>query len=249
MRLGGGLLVVALAAAAGCSVLVDSSGLTDGDAAGDGGGGTTDGAVGTTTDGGGGGGVDGQSDGASGLVDSGGGADATAPCTLPLAAGPYNATFGMSTNLGAPGSVAWSNAEGALTKDANAAAATLSTGQVTEALTLFGYPIALPSGATVTGLSMAVTRRRESGGVVDDAVRLVTGGATFSTPKATAAEWDSSDTTEIYGSSTDRWGLPLTRADLVSNTFGTTLTAKIGGSGSGKIAYVNSVTVTVYYCP
>lgn len=88
----------------------------------------------------------------------------------------------------------------------------------------------------------------------DYSLELVVGGAVEGDNKAdTATDWTTSDTTITYGNSTDDWNaVSLTPALLNSvdtGDFGVVFrtTVQVNGGLGNTIAYVDKMTVIVYY--
>lgn len=111
------------------------------------------------------------------------------------------------------------------------------------AATNFGFSI--PGGSTIEGIVVEI-EHKESGAAAcrDNRVRIIKGGVTGSTDKASGTEWPTSDGYGSYGASNDLWGETWTVADINSSGFGVAVSAL--GLGGGT-ASVDHVRVTVYY--
>lgn len=122
--------------------------------------------------------------------------------------------------------------------------------------TNFGFTI--PEDSVIKGIVANVERKQAVSnpiyGVSDYAVQLCKAGVLGGTNKA-AGGWPSVDTIQQYGSSTDLWGLSLTAEDVMNSGFGIGISAYFGGISSGSMdastiyAYVDHITLTVYYTP
>ena len=149
----------------------------------------------------------------------------------------------------------WTSGNYAETSDSRYASASISNGQTTYNLSLTNFGWNLPSTATISGISVAIVEKASSNSsttyVVDNQVQLLKAGSTSGiTNKAnTSTKWGTSDTTQTYGSSTDLWGKTWTGSDIDASNFGVQIQAKGACSGSNchVTAYVNAVTITVYY--
>lgn len=145
---------------------------------------------------------------------------------------------------------AWSNPTYALASDSSYATrlgvknSVLTSGLLT--ITNFGFSI--PTGATINGVVVAITRHANSGLVSDNTIQLYKGGSVTGTNQSGYAAWSLSDNTLSVGGSTSLWGATLSVADVNSTGFGVVLSADIDGTdGVLHTAYVNCFTMTVYY--
>jgi hypothetical protein len=130
-----------------------------------------------------------------------------------------------------------------------AASATLNgANPTTHYLKATNFGLAVPAGATITGVVVEVERAdlEETDAITDFSLRLVKGGVVSGADRAGADRWPpSSMETATYGESTDMWGLTLTPADVNASNFGVVLSAT-SAAGAGSPA-VDFIRVTVHY--
>lgn len=110
--------------------------------------------------------------------------------------------------------------------------------------TNFGF--AIPAGATIDGIVVAIERSKNLGSIVDGRVSLIKGGTVQSTDKAdTVTDYGTTDATASYGSSTDLWGSAWTDSDINSSSFGLAFSGAYNGSGGRP--RVDLIQITVHY--
>lgn len=108
------------------------------------------------------------------------------------------------------------------------------------------YSFAVPSGATITGIQVQISRAATGVAVQDAVVSLLKAGVVTGTNKAfTGTNWPTSQGTQTYGSSSDLWGTTWAPSDINAANFGVVLSAN-GGAGSAP-ASVYWMQITVYY--
>ena len=190
----------------------------------------------------------------------------TPPCMAQLSTGATNP--GTATVVSLSGaSFTWNNPNGALAAGGSTASTanllSVNTG-TTNALELTNFGFNLPTGATIDGIQVDITRNQSSGlsltilgitingSVNDNLVQLVGPGVT-SVNKAAAGAWPAASGTAVYGSSTDVWGPTVWTAAMVNSpSFGVDLSAAINGGvlfGINLIpgASVDAVTINITY--
>lgn len=151
------------------------------------------------------------------------------------------------------GTHGWSNPNNAKVSDNSYASVSASFGGNTHYLKATNFGFAIPSGATINGVSVSIERKSTVGSpntVKDNVVKLVKGGTVSGSNYAdTGTNWPSSDTVKTYGGSADLWGLSLTDSDVNASNFGVVLAAAMG-SIIGKnacSAFVDLITITITY--
>jgi hypothetical protein len=152
------------------------------------------------------------------------------------------------------GTVAWLNPENA--KSADATFATAENGSTKESQTshylkAMNPGFAIPVGATIRGITLAILRKGTTGTEVDNQVRLVKGGVVEAAADRAVktATWPVSESMwRIYGGPSDLWGNAWTVANINATTFGVALSASMGVVGplKGK-AEVDAIVITVAY--
>lgn len=119
--------------------------------------------------------------------------------------------------------------------------------------TNFGF--AVPSGATINGVTVSIERKMDNSSgnnqyVRDSVVSLVKGGTVSGANKAiTATNWPATDTSLDYGGVADLWTLALTDTDVNASTFGVVLstTERDRFAVGGIVGYVDLITITIDY--
>ncbi|MCX6223378.1 MAG: MBG domain-containing protein, partial [Bacteroidia bacterium] len=164
--------------------------------------------------------------------------------------GPRNPTTGAS--MSGTGT-AWSNPTYVTASDNNRAIAAIpASNSISNYLKASGYGFAIPSGATINGVQVAIERHEEYSGTnarVHDNEVLLVSGATISSNKATSTMWPgTTDATANYGSTSDNWGITWTSGQINDASFGVQLSAiNTSTSGTNHEARVDHITVTVTY--
>ncbi len=148
------------------------------------------------------------------------------------------------------GSLAWTSLSGALDAGGNAATA-LGTGN-THRLQVTDFGFSVPAGATITGVTVSITRTGgEDKAVFDAIVKLIKGGSVVGTDNSNPAGWPGGTgahagfAVQTYGG--DLWGTSLTPADVNASDFGVNLQATITASGGVSAAFVDLIRVRVNY--
>ncbi len=115
--------------------------------------------------------------------------------------------------------------------------------------TAFGGGFAIPSGATVTGVVVTISRRVQAGfAPTDNLVKLVNAGVEIGNNKALAGAWPGTYTAVQYGSNNDKWGATLTPAVVNSGTFGVDVVANITNTPIiGNQSAIQYIQLTVFY--
>ena len=185
------------------------------------------------------------------------------PCTSPATCntttrmcecppgGSVTASAGMGADVAGAGTVTWTTPGNVTASDGATAVASLrGTSPQSRYLVARDFGLAVPSGATIDGISARVERR--SGGRVNDVeVRLADGTTLSATNHAMTAAWPTTLGYATYGGATDTWGETWTAADVNAATFGVAISAGFLGGGPDD-AEVDHVEVTVHYsiaCP
>lgn len=111
-------------------------------------------------------------------------------------------------------------------------------------VTNFGF--AVPANATITGIVAYVERSASGGGVDDEDVYLLIGGAVRGVDKGSMSDWPTYDWVRSYGGSADLWGASWTPAEVNASTFGLRLRVD-NDSSSTRTASVDHISIRVYY--
>ena len=146
------------------------------------------------------------------------------------------------------GAVAWSNPGNAAASDNSYATAVIGAAVTpSEYLKVTNFGFAIPTGATIDGITVAVEHSSSQANRVNDhAVRIVKGGTIGSTDKGSATNWPTSDASVNYGGAADLWGESWSYSDINDSGFGAALAAASTGSGT-RTARIDLITITVAY--
>lgn len=150
--------------------------------------------------------------------------------------------------------VAWSNlANVASSNDSRASSSVTTSASATpcDYLDLTNFGFAVPSGATINGITVAIERSASTGNVQDDTVQLIKGGTASGTNKAdTGTDWPAtaSEASVNYGGAADLWALSLTDTDVNASNFGVRISAKTASAGA-NIPEIDFVSITITYSP
>jgi hypothetical protein len=155
---------------------------------------------------------------------------------------------------GRPGSgTGWTSSSRAETSNNSYATYSIARSADSASLDMTDFGFAIPSSATITGITVDVERKASSNTasnyITDTDVYLLRSGATAGTDHAlTTTKWPSSDGSQDYGSTADLWGTTWTAAQLNSSSFGVRLRAHATCSSSCTLtASVDAISVTVTY--
>ena len=157
------------------------------------------------------------------------------------------------TAAAASNNTGWTNSSYAETQDTKEAnTSSLSSGSSSANLDLSNFGFNLPSAATVQGISVSIVRKASvstsTNHINDIHIQAIKGGVTAGTDQAsTATNWPTADTAQPYGGAANLWGTTWAYSDINASNFGIRIVAKSTCSTCGLTAYVNSVTVTVYW--
>lgn len=170
--------------------------------------------------------------------------------------GPQNPS--AATNNGLTNSVSrqWSNPGSVYTSDDSRATAALDKSGVegrsgSRRLLVTGFDFsAIPADATIDGVVVEVEKSTTStsGSPKDAAIQLVNAANPFGVGdfKGNDEIWPTTDTYSTYGGAANKWGLVLTRSDVVDAAFGVAISAALQVDGACTVQ-IDHVRMTVYY--
>jgi hypothetical protein len=162
----------------------------------------------------------------------------------------YGASSGSSfTTLAISGSSTnWSNTSNASALDLSSAstASTLtSTGQYTNYLVATNFGFSIPTGQTVTGITVEINKGSISfNKTADYSVRLYKGGL-VGTDQASGTSWPLISSYATYGGTSNMMGSTLTRSDVNATNFGIAIAARQTGAALGTTPYINHIRITI----
>jgi MSHA biogenesis protein MshQ len=174
------------------------------------------------------------------------------PCVAKVGAGSVIASPSSCSSLTGVGTVVWSNPGNATVSDtAFATAASVIKNVTTNYLQCTGFNFAaIPVGATISGITVYVTRKTNGGTIRDAFVYLVKAG-TISTAfnGLTSTNYTTADVAEMHGGMTNLWGTTWTDSDVKASNFGVAFAAKNTSttSNTNRTVSVNFIQVRVDY--
>ncbi len=155
-------------------------------------------------------------------------------------------TFTAAAQVNSTG-VSWTNIGNAFVVDGAYATTTGSGSIVSNYLDLTGASFAVPQHATITGIEVFVTRHYSGSETsIGATIQLMNVGSAVCTAESDNTAWLTSDDTINTGGSSDLWGCTWTPADVNNSSFG--VQYWVNGTGwSSTTAYIDAITVTVFY--
>jgi hypothetical protein len=159
--------------------------------------------------------------------------------------------YGSAAATLGDGAVAWNNLGNLYADDGSGCNVILSTGQLSDTLRIDGFGFAIPTGATVNGITVTMERYVGVGGNSDrlDYLQLTKTGLGVGNDYAdTLVDW-STPTPEVksFGGVADLWGQSWTPAEINASTFGVRLRARCVTSGGSDTCVLDYVTITITY--
>lgn len=153
-----------------------------------------------------------------------------------------------STNVAATGDGTWTNPGNVYSDNAIYATCLQDGGEngYTDILKNLGFGFAIPSGATINGITVEVDRKSSGISSEDKLIQLYKAGVLVGLNKASTTDYTTSDVTATYGGAADLWGTTWTHTDINSATFGIGFQSQQVGSASRTIS-VDFVRITIDY--
>lgn len=172
------------------------------------------------------------------------------PLSPPVSPGQTTASWaGTVVNDVSVGTVSWSTpsmAAGSVNDNIYGITGSISGGNRSNYLKATNYGITIPAGMIVTGVEVNVEWKASGIAVADYSVRLVVGGVISGTDQSAGTSVGITENIKTFGSSTNRWGLPLTAADVQSAGFGVAISVTKSGGG-GQTASIDRISIVVHY--
>lgn len=170
--------------------------------------------------------------------------NANYPVYIDPSIGPKNPSS-AATLVDGVASFAWSNATNIFTSNNQDASATVHAVVPTWPLYASGFGFDVPSNSIITGIQARYERAATSTTIIDGVISLVKDGNIVGDNKA-GASWPLVDAYRTVGASNDLWGVTWTPAEVNASSFGLAIKPFLP-SGTGGIAYVDHVQMTIYY--
>lgn len=145
------------------------------------------------------------------------------------------------------GTGAWTNPGNITTTGSPYATQNLAPGATTNYLIASNYGFAIPTNATINGITVTVFRRGNSTSITDNIVSLVKGGSITGSNLASGTGWaNGSMQLATYGGTNTLWGTTWTAADINASNFGVAFSAK-SSSGSTRQLDIDYIQVNIRY--
>jgi hypothetical protein len=113
--------------------------------------------------------------------------------------------------------------------------------------TNFNFGSYVPSGATIDGIELMISRKASVANEINDSVLYAMGFPSVIVNHASATQWGTSEGQITYGSSTDKWTSgSVTRDHIISSNFGFQLFV-VGIKNGTSTASVQYMKARVYY--
>jgi hypothetical protein len=182
------------------------------------------------------------------------GSEITGSTTEVAVGGTVTLTSGSGTDavMTAGAGAGWTNSGNILADDNAVASNTIGAGATGANLDATGFGFAIPSNATVLGVTAKIERYAGVANLIkDNNVQLLKAGAATGSNKAGSTFWaivgaGGKGTNITYGANNDLWGTTLTAADVNASNFGLRFSAKNTGASSST-ANLDYVQLTVRY--
>lgn len=152
-----------------------------------------------------------------------------------------------STTTGSGSS--WSYTSRSYTSNNSWSYTNLSTSSNSMYLMVTNFGFAIPSGATITGITVEIEHYAGHRKMRDNSVMLTKNGSSYTgSDYASGSTWGNGyDQVYTYGSTSDLWGTTWTQAEINSSNFGVGISAENFSSSRTGTAYIDDITITVEY--
>lgn len=154
-------------------------------------------------------------------------------------------------DTGSGGTGVWSS-PGSITASDNTRASTTNAGLVaSHYLKASNFGFAIPAGATILGITVAIERIR-SGGIIgqirDSSIKLYKAGTLVGTDHADVdTNWPTTEALTYRGSSSDLWGTTWSASDINNSGFGVGIASAASAGTGNRVANIDAVYVSVAY--
>lgn len=156
------------------------------------------------------------------------------------------ATAGPNSPSAASG---WTNSSNVYSSNDTYATYSIAADSNSAVLKAQGYGFAIPSGATINGVTVVAEVKASAAGLIRmiHLYLLDTSGNATGTDKTDYSYWTTSDVNHSCGSSSDLWGCALTDTWINNSNFGVSFQAYNGDGAVSRTAYVDYISITVDY--
>ncbi len=159
--------------------------------------------------------------------------------------------YPTSSSDGGGGTTLWTSPSNVNLNDGLFATFIKNSTSTSNYLNTNNYGFAIPTNATITGISVDVYRKSNNSTTskfIKDANVELTGGAAASSNLAvTATKWPTTVGVATYGGTTNLWGTTWTPAQINSSTFGPRIKVVTGSSSTSVTASIDYIRVSVTY--
>jgi len=174
------------------------------------------------------------------------------PCVIKIGAGAVTSSPTTCVNQTGIGTVAWTAPGNATASDTvYATQGSVKGNVITNYLKCTGFNFAaVPVGATISGITVYVTRKTSGGTIRDAYVYLVKAGVISTALNgASTTSYTTADVAEMHGGMTNLWGVNWTDADVKLSNFGVVFSAKNTSTTSttNRTVSVNFIQMRVDY--
>lgn len=167
--------------------------------------------------------------------------------TTPASSITASGNAGAGADNAAVGTVAW-NSPSSIVGSSGNTGATITTSGTSHYLEGTAFGLAIPSGATILGIQLAIPHLVSAfSSAQDSGVYLLKAGSVVGSNHSVGASLVGNSTL-VYGSSTDLWGTTWSPADINNSGFGFALSVTATLSGAHpEVEIFSDIVMTVYY--
>lgn len=169
----------------------------------------------------------------------------TSPCVAVPGLVTVTGNPGTCVSTAGIGTVAWAPTPTTNVNLSDNIFATATVNGTTQYLKCTGYGFAIPTNATILGITVNLERKSSSASrTTDGAMRLVKAGVIGTVDRSKPTVYTTADVIEAHGNSADLWGAAWTPADINSSLFGAAFAAKTTRS---RTVSVDHLPISVSY--
>jgi len=159
---------------------------------------------------------------------------------------------GIGTNVGGPGTIAWSNPNNiTLPVGSPYATANLNTTSTTEYLQGTNYGFSIPADAIISGITVSIKRLSSLNilgvSIYDVDLKLLKNGTVAGNSNASAMGWPMLMDIATYGGTSDLWGTTWTASEINNANFGVSLSVGNPSFFIPRVATVDYMQISVTY--